>query len=261
MVKITIPSGKTFHLHIDILCDKCKYFRAALTGNFEEADTKQLVLEEVSDNTFGFFLKWLYGGSIQADSDLTWTGFFDLWFFADYLCIPALQNHVVDALFAKNVAAFAKPHLLATVEFAPDDRTEQIPPAVKMLWARKARTERGDIAKPLCELLLDFVANPQYMAKNSAREMLKTLPDAFVREYALRAVERSSFVDDQTDFMITLVRETEDSDIEYHEDLVDDGILQHTLGKLEENITTLHDMWRMTAEKYHVKNPKDKKMK
>lgn len=107
MVEVTIPSGKTFHLHIDVLCDKSGYFHAALTGGFAETASKKLALTDVSDNTFAFFLKWLYGGSIQPDlsqtpipktcpvhreATMTWSGLIELWFFADYLCTPALQN-------------------------------------------------------------------------------------------------------------------------------------------------------------------------
>lgn len=268
MVEVTIPSGKTFYLHVDILSDKSDYFCAALKGGFQETTTRRLTLKDVSDNTFAFFLKWLYGGTIQPDKSpipktcpvhretaLTWKGLIDLWFFADYLCAGALQNHIVDNMVYKMSNFYC--HIT-------DDRSEQIIDAVKLLWKPKARTDLGLLssAKPLCDLLLDFVANPTYMPKVIATKTLKILPAAFIRECALRSVERSFEIRDQTDSLFETVRlhgpfcgcgcdlDVDDSEID---DIFD------KLEMTESGIQDLANIWKIKAEKYYVKEGKQQK--
>ncbi|KAJ4420902.1 hypothetical protein N0V82_004082 [Gnomoniopsis sp. IMI 355080] len=198
LVSIVIPSGKNFLLHIDVLVDKCDYFRAALMGSFREAETKLLNLPDVSDNVFGFFLKWIYSGSIKPangsrhcnmhnECNLTLPGLFELWFLADYLRAPALQNHaltnVVDKLRIFRVDS-------------KEECLKHISASIKMLWSSKGRTDLDDTAKPLRELLLDFVANPRYMPKPSAKKLLKHAPASFLRDFALGTVSRNSVVRD-----------------------------------------------------------------
>lgn len=266
MVEVTIPSGKTFYLHIGVLSDKCDYFRAALTGGFQEASTKSLTLKDVSDNTFAFFLKWLYGGTIQPDrnpnpktcpfhqeANLTWAGLIDLWFFADYLCTAALQNHVVDNIVYKMSNFYCHSN---------EDRSKQVVDAIKLLWKPKVRTDLGLLpsAKPLCDLLLDFVANPTYMPKGVATKTIKVLPAAFIREYALRSVERSFEIRDQTDCLFqTTALHGHNCGCGCNPDLYDSDMddIFEKLEMTEAGVEDLVKVWKIEAEKYHVKEAKE----
>lgn len=246
-------------LHIDVLAEKCEYFRAALIGNFRETSTKNLTLLDVSDNTFGFFLKWLYGGSLKpepnanrcnlhSECNLTLPGLFDLWFFADYLCAPVLQNHVVTNIVEK----FGN-----FLNHSNDERLGQVSDSIKMLWKQKGRTERGELAKPLRDLVLSFVANPQYMAKAKAEKLIKAAPAYFLREYALATVERNLSIEAKTGITAATLMapsvygfDQEDFfDSKYESTHENRDMAMVCLGQLR-------GVWAIEPEKYFVKETK-----
>lgn len=257
LVEITIPSGKTFTLHIDVLVEKCDYFRAALTGNFVETTTKQLKLPDVSDNTFAFFLKWVYAGNLKPEHDpnrcnvhnessLTVPGFLDLWFFADYVRAPALQNHVVTNLVGK----FQNFRVHST-----EERLKQITESIRMLWMAKGRTDRGEIAKPLRDLILEFVANPDYMPQAKAERLVKTVPAYFLREFALTTVERNFFIEAKTSAAVqALAPPNEDSDEDFLED--DFECIYEKLESGLEVMSEAQQIWEIKPENYFVKDVK-----
>lgn len=259
MVKITIPSGKEFTLHIDVLVDKCDYFRAALTGHFREADTKLLHLPYVSDNTFGFFLKWIYSGHLKPERDanrgdrhnestLTLVGLFNLWFFADYLRAPALQNHIVTNVVEK---------FRIFVMWSTEERLKHVSDTIRMLWKPKGRTDRGELAKPLRDLVLDFVANPRYMPKAKSEKLLKLVPASFLREYALVTVRRNSNVELRTNIMASELEFSDDYGSDEEAYLDDEFMCAHA--KFEFAITglgLLRELWEIKPENYFVKEVK-----
>lgn len=59
---------KAFHLHLDLLCDRSTYFKAAFLGNFKEAGTRELFLPDDNDSAFELFVNWLYGASLSGPS-------------------------------------------------------------------------------------------------------------------------------------------------------------------------------------------------
>lgn len=195
MVKITVPSKKVFLVHADKLISESAYFRAALAGDFMEAKTKEMAMEDVSDVTFVHFLKWVYSRNIRPAensehlcyrhhvSALNWDQLLDLWFFADYCQLPNLQNHVVDNLVQK-VENFYNAE-------GPGGSIASIVATVKTLWTRKGHTTKGSLAKPLRDLFLDFVGNAKYMAKSDVQHVtMKQMPDGFVLDFAMRSVQR-----------------------------------------------------------------------
>ncbi|KAJ4387405.1 hypothetical protein N0V93_007997 [Gnomoniopsis smithogilvyi] len=259
MVVVVIPSGKKFTLHTNILAEKCDYFRAALLGNFREADTNLLNLPDVSDNTFGYFLKWIYSGNLKPENDpdrcsmhnestLTLPGLYDLWFFADYLRAPALQNDVVTNVVEKfNIFKM----------WSTDKRLKHILTSIQMLWKSKGRTDRGETAKPLCDLLLDLVANPRYMPKVKSEKLLKSVPASFLREYALATVSRNFAVQTAT---ICLDEELEPSDdLSLDDDAILEWEYQCVYDRLEEavnGVCVLRRIWEIKPSEYFVKEIK-----
>lgn len=260
MVSVKIPSGKKFALHIDVLADKSNYFRAALTGNFREADTKVLNLPDVSDNTFGFFLKWLYSGNLKPEynpercsmhneSSLTVPDLLDLWFFADYLRAPALQNNVILNVVEK---------FRTFIMWSTEDRFKQVVNSIKMLWKPKARTDRGELAKPLRDLFLDFVANPDYMPKPKSQKLLKSVPASFLRDFALTTMERYYSINAETDAVMELLEPPEDFESDSNDSRFELEF-EDIFNRHDTTLDFIRDMrkvWDIKPDKYFVKDTK-----
>ncbi|ROW03907.1 hypothetical protein VPNG_07246 [Cytospora leucostoma] len=275
VVHITIPSGKSFLVHIDLLAEKSAYFRAALTGDFQEAATKQLTLEDVSDNTFAFFLKWLYGQNLRpsfshktcshcSECSLTWAGLFDLWFFADYTFTPELQNHIIENLVQK-IENFkdASDHAQSELDLnhvnqnlvqhhvnnmPSQDQFDQVRAAIHMIWDTKKRTPRGEIAKPLRRLLLDFIGNRRYMTKSQDSSLRKTgLPRGFWYEFGPRCIDRNFNIEEKTESLVSLGNpfDSDEEDFDY---------IYENMIAFEEKAEELLEVWKISSEKYLVKD-------
>lgn len=261
MVSIIIPSGKKFALHIDALADKCGYFRAALTGNFRETDTKVLNLPDVSDNTFGFFLKWIYSGNLKPEYDpkrcnmhnestLTVPDLLDLWFFADYLRAPALQNNVIINVVEK---------FRSFMMWSTEERFKHLIDSIKVLWKTKGRTDRGELAKPLRDLFLDFVANPDYMPRPKAQKLLLSVPAAFLREFALTTVERNYTIETKTCAVVKVLEPPEDYDSDLDESDHFELEFETVFERIETTMDTVKQLqcvWDIKPEKYFFKDAK-----
>lgn len=261
MVSISIPSGKRFALHIDVLADKCDYFRAALTGKFRETGTKILNLPDVTDNTFGFFLKWIYSGNLKPEynprrcnmhneSTLTVPDLFDLWFFADYIRAPALQNNVIINVVEK---------FRSFMMWSSEERSQHLIDSMKMLWKTKGRTDRGELAKPLRDLFLDFVGNPDYMPKVKSQKLLKSAPASFLREFTLTTVERNYSIDTKACAVVEVLEPPEDYDSDLDDsdrfELEFEGIFTK-LDMTMDAVKQLRCVWDIKPEKYFVKHAK-----
>lgn len=254
-----ITSGKSFCLHVDVLSAKCEYFRACLTGHFLEAITKQLALD-VSDTTFGFFLKWVYGDSIKPmenpsfchqhnETSLTLASLFDLWFFADYVQAIDLKNHVITNAVQK---------LQNVGTQITDEGVKQIADAIRVLWKGKARTDQGELAKPLRDLLLDVVANPRCMVKAKAEKLLKTMPPSFLREFAVVTVARNFTVHCKTVSLADALEENHSEGDMYDEDFGFEAMASK-IEMAEMSSLALHEMWLLVPKKYFVNNPEKEK--
>lgn len=60
---VTIIVGenkRSFHIHVDLLCDASSFFKAAFTGAFKESSEKTMYLPEDDEGTFELFVDWLY---------------------------------------------------------------------------------------------------------------------------------------------------------------------------------------------------------
>ena len=88
---------KKYHLHRDLICDRSDYFSACFTGNFKEAQQKELSLPEVDVEAFDLCVSWLYGvpsKKIGSDNDLP--AHLSLYVLANKLCLEYLQNETMD---------------------------------------------------------------------------------------------------------------------------------------------------------------------
>jgi hypothetical protein len=105
-----------FTVHQDLLVHHSSFFRAALTGNFKEADTKAVILADTESQTTELFVHWLYYQRFPTDDDSKgliefWhdddedggdtksTNLLKLYIFSDMYKVPVLKRQVLDEFF------------------------------------------------------------------------------------------------------------------------------------------------------------------
>ena len=100
-------------MHKKLLCDTSGYFRAALCGSFQEAQTQTIDLPEDDAEVFCYFQYWAYTGAIEHAPrhrlETPWRTVARLYVFAEARCIPGLQNGAMDVLICKHQAAARAP--------------------------------------------------------------------------------------------------------------------------------------------------------
>jgi hypothetical protein len=116
------PEQERFWIHKKHLCARSPYFAKAFRGNFKEAETDEIHLEETDPKAFGLFVAWFYSKQIGIpqfratkipgpeqlpqseehthDIDLL-TQLVRLWIFGDYISMPDLQDQVIDLLISR----------------------------------------------------------------------------------------------------------------------------------------------------------------
>ena len=101
MVQILVGKDrKPYDVHRKLLCHRGAYFRAALDGNFLEAQSLTLDFSDESEEIFALFLLWLYNFSgdcldLSGQRDET---LFNLLVLAERLTIDELYNFAMDQL-------------------------------------------------------------------------------------------------------------------------------------------------------------------
>lgn len=254
-----------------------------MTDGIRQSMVSRLTLQgvQVSDHTFAVFSKWLHGGTILPvlpvhnlphskpgglpadwETALTWRDLVDLWFFAGSIGTPALQNHVVDNLGLRM-------HLFACE--ATHDRAQQIIDASKLLWqtlwvcgrSPNARTELGalPLAKPLCDMMLNFIANPKLVLPSLMTENLFSgLPSAFQYESHVRNAERLYMrFNVPMDSLYPLAwAHPAACSCGLQECHPDNDAVEHLdkilamLSALNATVNKTNDFWRITARHYYV---------
>jgi hypothetical protein len=62
------PDKQEFCIHKGVLCSNSSYFARALSGNFQEAHTNAVELDDVHVLLFKIFVAWLYTGKLTYES-------------------------------------------------------------------------------------------------------------------------------------------------------------------------------------------------
>lgn len=93
------PNRKEYYVHHDLVCDRSSYFRAALQGQFQEAQTNRIEFPEEAEATLELFIRWLYGSTHEkASTSVTFLQAVTLMGFARQIVLPELHNHFIDAI-------------------------------------------------------------------------------------------------------------------------------------------------------------------
>lgn len=182
------PERQSFGFHKALLCRRSAYFKAALNGNFKEAEDGVVILDDEDPHLFQVFNEWLYTGEFFFDcqgSDLDeknsaqWSAMLDLYIFPEKRVIPKLQNDLVDTMwkFAQEM------HHYPSIEVTP-------------AWAQTAKTS------PLHTFLVDlyvYHADLQDLF-HDYREKFGSFPIDFVMGVAKESNELAFCDDRTTDF-------------------------------------------------------------
>ena len=80
-----------------------------MNGQSSEAQSGVVKLKETNPDAFGFFVDWIYTGTIKVNTEYltlrdrdraTPKAVIELWILADYLQIPRLQNYSIEILIS-----------------------------------------------------------------------------------------------------------------------------------------------------------------
>lgn len=103
MVQVKVGHNKeVFTFHKNLLCQIAPYFKAALNGNFKEAQEQSIEMLEDDPVVFKYFQLWIYTGSIteanETKKDVETSILVRIYTFAEGLNIIDLQNVVMNFL-------------------------------------------------------------------------------------------------------------------------------------------------------------------
>jgi hypothetical protein len=103
MVELKVgPQKQLFRVHKAILCKKVAFFDKMFNGGWKEASNNSATLPEDSPESIDLLIGWVYSNTIRP---LTVHGSADtyswqpvpFWELADKLCLPELQDRIMDA--------------------------------------------------------------------------------------------------------------------------------------------------------------------
>ena len=101
-------------MHKGLLCSVSPYFKAALEGDFKEAQEKVIELTEDDSKTMEYFQFWLYAQSIldkeETVSSIEWDLLVELYVLGEARMIATLQNQVIDLMIRKATKENALPN-------------------------------------------------------------------------------------------------------------------------------------------------------
>ncbi|KAJ9667446.1 hypothetical protein H2201_002314 [Coniosporium apollinis] len=104
-----------FVLHEVLACRACPFFEKAIQGGFAEASSRVIMLTEDEPETFSEVVSWIYRDLLFTEITLPEypedIRLCKLWVLADKLCMPALQNRVMELITDK---ALAQNHVAPT---------------------------------------------------------------------------------------------------------------------------------------------------
>lgn len=106
MVTILVGAGDNkakFVVHKDFVCHYSLVFRAAFNGVFIEGQSQIYYLRDEREKVVGLLVEWIYTKDISSSNDRSgYDDLVELWILADKLCIPDLQDNVIDRLKEMN---------------------------------------------------------------------------------------------------------------------------------------------------------------
>lgn len=93
------PKRKAFIIHKNLLCSSARFFEAALNGSFVEGQEGSIHLPEDEAGAFSLYVDWVYRGTVRkGNTEMHLHDLYDLYIFAEKLCLVNLTNQTMDAI-------------------------------------------------------------------------------------------------------------------------------------------------------------------
>lgn len=110
------PESKKFVIHKDVLCSNSEYFKAALSGRFKEAETKEMGFPDVQPAIFRTVVHWVYtgitefeDGSLEVDLS-NFQAAYQVYFWADSYETIHLRHQILDIISGVSEQGEIVPH-------------------------------------------------------------------------------------------------------------------------------------------------------
>ena len=164
MVTIHVGEERTkYVVHEQFICHYSDFFQSAFNSGFSETESKEVSYPDTTTPAFGLFIQWLYTQSLSdiEGSKPSVNDLIEVWFLADAILVPSLQNK---ALLAINE------HRQKAAQFITQDFHRIYERTDKENLLRKFLIDQ-------CAAALKEIANPQ----NFPHEMLVDLYAAAIR--------------------------------------------------------------------------------
>jgi hypothetical protein len=119
---VTLITGSSdnstkYRVHKEFACHSSPVFRAAFNSNFIEGQTQTYRLEDTRERTVSLLVQWIYNNDTYVtDDDVGYVDLVALWILADKLCMPQLQNKVIDKLSKRTPKSGSQRAMIASLE-------------------------------------------------------------------------------------------------------------------------------------------------
>jgi len=125
VVTVLVGADRTkFVIHKDLLTSKSEFFRAALTGDWEESKSQKVHLPEDDPAAFEMFAHWLYFTEVDFEvNDRAFTTLSEAWFLGDKLQAIAFKIAVINEF----VPTMYKTERLTTLQNIKDIYSRTLP--------------------------------------------------------------------------------------------------------------------------------------
>ncbi|KAF2092217.1 hypothetical protein K490DRAFT_53361 [Saccharata proteae CBS 121410] len=109
---------KTYRIHKQLLVECSNYFDKCLTGDFAEAQTGVVRLEDVQSDVFDMFVSWVYGRFL-IHQEVKWS-LTDLYALADLLDVPYLRMEILTSLHGSRLDYISVGNIAHAFEILPE---------------------------------------------------------------------------------------------------------------------------------------------
>jgi hypothetical protein len=132
---------KVFVVHKNFICHYSPYFDAAFNGNFEEARSQALDLEDINPFMFEMFVSWIYTQDVcYPDGEAGYLIL--LWLLAERFLVPRLQNQTLELLHKEQGRSNKLPGA-DLVRVLYENTTEASPLRKYVIWTCAAGLRRN----------------------------------------------------------------------------------------------------------------------
>jgi len=127
LIKVLVgPDKDAYEVHESVL-SASEFFKAALKGEWTEAQEGKVSLETVKPAMFEVYMQWLYQHRLPEDGhgqqQFTYRSLFEAYVLGDQLQDAAFQEVVIDSIIARAISTHSSP-IAPTVGFVYDHSTE-----------------------------------------------------------------------------------------------------------------------------------------